>query len=103
MKIPLLEAIKERPLLGDGAMSTQLMLAGLEQGACGEAWNLAHPERALAIQRRYAKAGSDCIITNSFGSSQIMLDAALQEAAKAAGVKLGAEHGAIFLDWPATG
>lgn len=74
MKKPLLEAIKERPLLGDGAMGTQLMLAGLEQGNCGEAWNLTHPERVLAIQRRYADAGSDCILTNTFGGSRIMLN-----------------------------
>lgn len=70
----LLEAIARRPLLGDGAMGTQLMLAGLEQGNCGEAWNLTHPDRVLAIQRRYAEAGSDCIITNTFGGSRIMLN-----------------------------
>src|SRR5687767_14358013 len=74
MKAPLLEAIKQRPLLGDGAMGTQLMLAGLEQGACGEAWNVAHPEKVLEIQRRYAEAGSDCILTNTFGGSRIMLN-----------------------------
>jgi 5-methyltetrahydrofolate--homocysteine methyltransferase len=54
-------------------MGTQLMLAGLEQGNCGEAWNLTHPERVLGIQRRYAEAGSDCILTNTFGGSRIML------------------------------
>jgi 5-methyltetrahydrofolate--homocysteine methyltransferase len=70
----LLEVIKTRPLLGDGAMGTQLMFAGLEQGNCGEAWNLSHPDRVLAIQRRYAEAGSDCIITNTFGGSRIMLN-----------------------------
>jgi 5-methyltetrahydrofolate--homocysteine methyltransferase len=64
----------EHPLLGDGAMGTQLMLAGLEQGNCGEAWNLTHPERVLKIQRRYAEAGSDCILTNTFGGSRIMLN-----------------------------
>ncbi|HEY2759402.1 MAG TPA: homocysteine S-methyltransferase family protein [Pirellulales bacterium] len=74
MKLPLLEAIKRRPLLGDGAMGTQLMFAGLEQGNCGEEWNLTHPERVLAIQRRYAEAGSDCILTNTFGGSRIMLN-----------------------------
>lgn len=74
MKKPLLEVIKTRPLLGDGAMGTQLMLAGLEQGNCGEAWNVTHPDRVLAIQRRYAEAGSDCIITNTFGGSRIMLN-----------------------------
>jgi 5-methyltetrahydrofolate--homocysteine methyltransferase len=71
---PLHEAALARPLLGDGAMGTQLMLAGLEQGSCGEAWNLTHPERVLAIQRRYAQAGSDCILTNTFGGSRIMLN-----------------------------
>lgn len=74
MKKLLREAILERPLLGDGAMGTQLMLAGLEQGNCGEAWNLDHPERVLAIQRRYVEAGSDCLITNTFGGSRIMLN-----------------------------
>jgi 5-methyltetrahydrofolate--homocysteine methyltransferase len=73
MKKTLLDAIKDRPLLGDGAMGTQLMLAGLEQGNCGEAWNLMHPERVLGIQRRYAEAGSECILTNTFGGSRIML------------------------------
>ncbi len=73
MKKLLQDIILERPLLGDGAMGTQLMLAGLEQGNCGEAWNLNHPERVLAIQRRYVEAGSDCLITNTFGGSRIML------------------------------
>jgi len=66
--------IRQCPLLADGAMGTQLMLAGLEQGNCGEEWNLIHPERVLAIQRRYAEAGSDCILTNTFGGSRIMLN-----------------------------
>lgn len=73
MKALLLDAIRQRPLLGDGAMGTQLMFAGLEQGGCGEAWNLTQPGRVLEIQRRYADAGSDCIITNTFGGSRIML------------------------------
>jgi 5-methyltetrahydrofolate--homocysteine methyltransferase len=70
----LLDAIKERPLLGDGAMGTQLMIAGLEQGNSGELWNLTHPERVLAIQRRYVEAGSECLLTNTFGGSRIMLN-----------------------------
>ena len=74
MRERLQDAIRRRPLLGDGAMGTQLMLAGLEHGDCGEAWNLTQPERVLAIQRRYAEAGSDCILTNTFGGSRIMLN-----------------------------
>jgi 5-methyltetrahydrofolate--homocysteine methyltransferase len=74
VKKTLLDAIKERPLLGDGAMGTQLMIAGLEQGKSGEVWNLTHPDRVLAIQRRYVDAGSECLLTNTFGGSRIMLN-----------------------------
>jgi len=65
MKKSLQETPPERRLVCDGAMGTQLMLAGLESGACGEVWNLTRPERVQAIQRRYADAGADCIITNT--------------------------------------
>lgn len=67
------DVVQERRLVCDGAMGTQLMAAGLENGSCGELWNLTHPERVLAIQRRYAEAGADCIITNTFGGSRITL------------------------------
>ena len=66
-------ALQKRRLVCDGAMGTQLMLAGLEQGSCGEMWNLTHPERVLAIQSRYAAAGADCITTNSFGGNRFLL------------------------------
>lgn len=70
----LLEALSTRVLLSDGAMGTQMQFAGLAPGHCGEAWNLDHAERVLAIQRAYAEAGSDCILTNTFGASRIMLN-----------------------------
>jgi len=70
----LLEAARERVLLSDGAMGTELQRAGLESGGCGEAWNVDHPDRILAIQRSYVEAGSDCLITNTFGGSPIMLE-----------------------------
>jgi 5-methyltetrahydrofolate--homocysteine methyltransferase len=73
MESSLLKEIEKRPLLGDGAMGTQLMLAGLVQGNCGEEWNLTQPEKVLRIQQNYAEAGSDCILTNTFGGSRIML------------------------------
>jgi 5-methyltetrahydrofolate--homocysteine methyltransferase len=73
MSTSLLDALSARPLLADGAMGTQLMLAGLEQGGCGEAWNLVARDRVLAIQRRYAESGADCLLTNTFGGSRITL------------------------------
>jgi 5-methyltetrahydrofolate--homocysteine methyltransferase len=73
MKKLLHEIVRGRRLVCDGAMGTQLMLAGLESGGCGELWNLTHPDRVLGIQRRYVDAGTDCLITNTFGGSRIML------------------------------
>jgi 5-methyltetrahydrofolate--homocysteine methyltransferase len=73
-KPALLEAIERRVLLGDGAMGTQLQLAGLESGGCGEAWNLDHPDRVRKIQRAYVEAGCDCLLTSTFGASRIMLE-----------------------------
>lgn len=74
MKKRLQDAIRQRPLLADGAMGTELMRAGLEPGGCGEIWNLTQPEKILAIQSRYVEAGSDCLLTNTFGASRIMLN-----------------------------
>jgi 5-methyltetrahydrofolate--homocysteine methyltransferase len=74
MATRLLQAIADRVLLGDGAMGTQLQAAGLSAGACGEAWNIEHPEPVLAIQRAYVAAGSDCLITNTFGGCAITLE-----------------------------
>ena len=74
MSNSLLGTLRDRPLLGDGAMGTQLQEAGLESGGCGEEWNLDEPDRVVAIQRRYVEAGSDCLITNTFGGSRLMLE-----------------------------
>lgn len=70
---PLRDILLERVLVGDGAMGTQLMEAGLAPGTPGERWNLAEPHRVVAIQRRYAEAGSDCLITNTFSGNGLML------------------------------
>lgn len=88
----LLEALSERPLLADGAMGTELQAAGLELGGCGENWNITQPDRVLAIQKRYVEAGSDCLITQTFGASAINLEryglAASVEAINRAGVEI---------------
>jgi 5-methyltetrahydrofolate--homocysteine methyltransferase len=73
MKKPLHDVVLERRLVCDGAMGTQLILAGLEAGNCGEYWNLTHPDSVLAIQSEYVGAGVDCLITNTFGANRLML------------------------------
>jgi len=89
------EAARDRRLVCDGAMGTQLMAAGLEAGGCGERWNLDHPDRVLAIQRRYVAAGADCLITNTFGGSRTMLTrhghGGEVDALNAAGVRIARE------------
>lgn len=73
MKTDLLEALKQRPHICDGAMGTQLMAAGLTPGQCGERWNLDRPDDIAQIHQRYRNAGCDLIITNSFGGTRTQL------------------------------
>lgn len=60
-------------ILGDGAMGTMLQAAGLEKGHAPEEWNLTQPEKVLAVHRGYIDAGSEMILTNSFGANRIRL------------------------------
>ncbi len=58
------------PLVLDGAMGTQLFDAGLTAGDPPEIWNVDHPDRIRAIHRGYVDAGSDVVLTNSFGGNR---------------------------------
>ena len=60
-------------VIGDGAMGTELQRAGLAIGECGDRWNLEQPGRILAIHEAYIAAGSQAIITNSFGANRWVL------------------------------
>lgn len=73
MSKTLIETLREKVLVSDGAMGTQLMAAGLEAGGSGEMWNVSHPERVVEIQKRYVDSGSDCLISNTFGGNGLML------------------------------
>ncbi len=73
MSPSLLDLVKERPVLLDGAMGTELMARGLPQGACPESWNVERPDVVRAVHRAYFEAGSDVVSTNSFGGSRIKL------------------------------
>lgn len=68
------ELIKERGvLLIDGAMGTELFSRGLESGGAPELWNVEHPDRVTAVHTDYVNAGSDIILTNSFGGTGFRL------------------------------
>ena len=73
MEPSLLDVIKSRTLLSDGAMGTQLQAEGLEAGDCGDYWNLSHPQRVEKIQAAYVAAGTDVLITNTFGGCRLSL------------------------------
>src|SRR5512137_2977359 len=70
MKQPLLEALKERVLVLDGAMGTMLQERGLKPGQSPEELNLVMPEVVAGVHRAYLDAGADIIVTNSFGGSR---------------------------------
>jgi methionine synthase I (cobalamin-dependent) len=68
------ELIAERGvLLIDGAMGTELFSRGLEAGGAPELWNIEHPDRVTAVHSDYVNAGSDIILTNSFGGTGFRL------------------------------
>ena len=60
-------------LLGDGATGTNYFALGLETGHPPEFWNEEHPEHVLGLHQRFLEAGSDLILTNSFGGTSYRL------------------------------
>ena len=73
MKSLLNEIKKGKVLLSDGAWGTFLFQKGLQPGECPELWNVTHREDVFAIAKSYIDAGSDIILTNSFGGSPYKL------------------------------
>lgn len=58
----------------DGATGSNLRRAGMPNGACTEAWVLAHPDIMTALQRDYAAAGSRILYAPTFQAQPIALD-----------------------------
>ena len=77
--VDLLDYARERLVLFDGGMGTQIQAMGLSledfwgQENCSEVLNLSRPDLVRDIHRRYLLAGADAIETNSFGGSPITL------------------------------
>ncbi|HET9480655.1 MAG TPA: homocysteine S-methyltransferase family protein [Candidatus Polarisedimenticolia bacterium] len=59
-----------RVLILDGSMGALLQGRGLPSGYAPDLWNLERPDAILAVQREYAKAGADILLTNTFGASR---------------------------------
>ncbi|HEU6447562.1 MAG TPA: homocysteine S-methyltransferase family protein [Verrucomicrobiae bacterium] len=71
---PLIEELVSRgTVLTDGAWGTQLQARGLAVGEVPDLWNLTQPEKVAEVARAYVQAGSQIILTNTFGANRIRL------------------------------
>jgi methionine synthase I (cobalamin-dependent) len=60
-------------LLLDGATGTNLFAMGLQSGDSPEFWNVDHPDRIAKHYRSFINAGSDVVLTNTFGGTTYRL------------------------------
>ena len=67
----ILERLGKELLFFDGGMGTLLQEKGLEPGELPETWNLTHGDEIEEIHRAYIEAGSDIILTNTFGANAL--------------------------------
>ena len=67
------QLIAQGPVLTDGAWGTQLQARGLAPGEVPDRWNLTRPEKVAAVARAYVEAGSQIILTNTFGANRLRL------------------------------
>ncbi len=64
---------KKGVLLADGATGTNLFAMGLQTGDSPELWNTDHPDRIRKLYKDFVDAGSDLILTNTFGGTRYRL------------------------------
>ena len=62
-------------LVSDGATGTNLQRAGLPVGAAAETWVLDNPEAIQSLNRAFAEAGSELLLTCTFGGTKLRLEA----------------------------
>jgi len=59
--------------VSDGAWGTEFVRLGLKPGEAPEKWNLEHPDRVRSVAASYVQAGSEIILTNTFGANGFKL------------------------------
>lgn len=57
----------------DGAMGTQMQLHGMPGNVCPEVWAIEHPEALQQTYQAYIEAGSQNLLTFTFGASRYKL------------------------------
>ncbi len=65
------ESLGKELLFLDGGMGTLLQKAGLRPGELPEVWNLTHAEAVQGIHKAYVEAGSQIVLTNTFGANRL--------------------------------
>ncbi len=72
-KTALKEKIKTELLLLDGAMGTEIIARGAKAGVCNDLLNIESPNIISDVHNAYLQAGSDIVITNTFGANKFTL------------------------------
>lgn len=67
----LLDRLGKELLFFDGGMGTLLQKEGLAPGEYPESWNIEKPQVVRGIHEAYFRAGSDIVLTNTFGANRI--------------------------------
>lgn len=73
-KEELIQLTKKKPLLIDGAVGTNLILAGMPRGVCSEQWIMEHPQVVEDLQRAYMEAGSQVVYAPTFMANRISME-----------------------------
>lgn len=66
-------ALRERPLVFDGATGTMLQRLGMKPGGCPDELCLTAPEMVGRVHSAYAGCGADVLTTNTFGANRVKL------------------------------
>src|SRR5438105_12088815 len=64
---------ERRFLVADGATGTNYQAMGLPLGTAPEEWLFEAPERVVELHRAFVEAGSDLILTDTFGATPLRL------------------------------
>ncbi len=67
----LLDRLGKELLYFDGGTGTLLQERGLKPGELPEVWNIERPQDLIEIQEQYFRAGSDIVLTNTFGANAL--------------------------------
>jgi len=84
-----LDELQHHVLIGDGAMGTELLAAGVPVGRCLEELCVSESDLVRGLHERYIAAGAQVIGTNTFGANAVRL------------AQHGCEHRVSEINWTA--